>query len=410
MLGNEDENDVPIPVEAQDTAQVEQCPACAEPVAVGANWCEACGHDLVGDKPFINTDVPNTEVGSAPQLDPESTEPSAPCQACGETDIDAEGYCLSCGYRQPSERNHVGEVVGPVAAATDRGSVRHRNEDAFAIAVAVGGQAVMVVCDGVSSTPGSEEASTSAAAAACESVVHGLNQHEDSPPDASQMEQLLRDAVADAQQAATAAAETVQIAQGGAPSIPLADPPSTTLVCAVVSVDASETDAAVELDVAWVGDSRCYWVTGDNTLPLTTDHEELQALSRWLGADSINPTPDVARHRFPLGAEAKPGWVLVCSDGLWRYLTPSTGMPAHELVAALGHNLARPGHLDESNSESNRASNSESNGVGETARQLVDGLVEFANNRGGHDNITAAITSPAVSLQQPTLQHHEESQ
>ncbi len=378
---------------ADQPTGVDVCPACAEPVTAGANWCEACGHDLVNNQTFIEP-APMPGLAAEPETHqpPESrTVPSAPCQACGETDIDADGYCLSCGYRQPSERNHISEVVGSVAAATDRGSVRHRNEDAYAIAVADAGQAILVVCDGVSSTPGSEEASTSAAKATCRTIVDGLNQHDGDHLGESEMDKLLRAAVADGQQAAAEAAATVGAAFGGA-SLPLADPPSTTLVCAVVSVDErTEGDPAVDLDVAWVGDSRCYWVTADEERLLTSDHEELGALSRWLGADSMQPEPDIVRHRYALGPDARPGLVLVCSDGLWRYLSPSTGMPANELVAAITHNLTGSTHSDESLDENEAG--------GETARSIVESLIEFANNRGGHDNITAAITSPVVSLQ-----------
>lgn len=384
--------DQPVPVESVT------CPACAEPVGVGANWCEACGHDLV-ENPSLPT------VSDTAATDSAST---VACQACGETDVDAEGYCLSCGYRQPSERNHVGDVVGPIAAATDRGSIRHRNEDAFAVAMADHGRAVMVVCDGVSSTPGSEEASTSAAQAACTAVVEGLNNAGIGPVSDEDIEKLLTSAVAEAQKAATAAADVVS-GEGGAAA--LTDPPSTTLVCAVATpVAASDAggDAHLDLHVAWVGDSRCYWVTAAADQLLTTDHEEMGALSRWLGADAIQPEPDIVHHKLPLGSPATDGWVLVCSDGLWRYLTPTTGMTAHELIAAVSHNLSRSATdgEDEPRLPPEPGSTSDDVGLadqpttvdssGDLARRIVDGLVEFANNRGGHDNITAAITFPST--------------
>ncbi len=324
---------------------------------------------------------------------------ASPCQACGETDIDTDGYCLSCGYRQPSERNHVSEIAGPVAAATDRGGIRHRNEDAFAIAMAAGGQAVMVVCDGVSSTPGSEEASTTAAQAACQRVVAGLDAADgavDGADGSSPMTTLLMAAVADAQQAATSAAETIRQSEtqaDGQIAGPLSDPPSTTLVCAVVSVDESGAEPMIDLHVAWVGDSRCYWVTADDEQLLTTDHEEFGALSRWLGADAMQPEPDVVHHRIPMSGAAKGGWVLVCSDGLWRYLTPTTGIPAHELMAALTHNLSRGVEADPDPSVGGPEADEAVLAAGRRAQETVEGLLEFANNRGGHDNITAAITS-----------------
>ena len=87
---------------------------------------------------------------------------------CGGA-VAADGYCATCGARAPSPRDHFVEQPAPwVAAVCDRG-VRHpRNEDAVAVAAdpEPGTRAVLVVCDGVSSSTDSDVASLAAARAA----------------------------------------------------------------------------------------------------------------------------------------------------------------------------------------------------------------------------------------------------
>jgi len=58
-----------------------------------------------------------------------------------------------------------------------------------------------------------------------------------------------------------------------------------------------------------------------------------------------------------------PGILLVCSDGLWNYATTEQEM--HDLVMG--------------------------DGQPETAVEQAERLVSFANDQGGHDNITVAI-------------------
>ena len=84
--------------------------------------------------------------------------------------------------------------------------------------------------------------------------------------------------------------------------------------------------------VAYVGDTRAYWLPDAGPLQLTVDDSaaaeqiaagrpaaeaetapQAHAITRWLGLDA--PTSRRAR-----SARAhEPGWVLVCSDGLWNY-------------------------------------------------------------------------------------------
>lgn len=311
-----------------------ECPNCGEQAPEDAKFCEACGQDL-------------------------NTEPLPACVACGEQEVAEEGYCLSCGHKQPAERDHMAFVSGAAAAVTDRGKRHRHNEDAVAIAEIPDGGAVLVVCDGVSSTSGSAEASLRAASAARDLLVVGLTPNEeDDEHVVADAEELLVRAVEEAQVQASASAEA-QATDGPTDSVtnPAHDggSPSSTFVAVVAKPGAD----GVELVIAWVGDSRAYWV-GDEAQQLTgADHELGGSLVRWLGADTINATPEVVTTMVPTG-----GQVVVCSDGLWRYAAEP-----RELSDLTGR-LVSDGHL----------------GV-----DLAAAMVAFANESGGHDNISVAL-------------------
>lgn len=330
------------------------CDNCGELAPQDATWCEACGHEL-------------------------GVEPKPACVSCGEREVDVdEGYCLSCGYRQPRERDHLVVADGPLVAISDRGRRHHHNEDSVALgsvstaappadhdgagaedhAGADPAAVVLVVCDGVSSTPGSAEASAGAAIAARDHVVAGLT----ADPGAD-LAELLTAAVAEAQAGATAAPE---------PDIaPMSDgPPSSTLVVVVARPSRPRAGAAadghgadgVELTTAWVGDSRAYWVGDDDARRLGgPDHELGGSLVRWLGADSLDPTPDI-----DTATVTEPGHLVVCTDGLWRYADE----PA-ELAEVLRRFTTE----------------------GRAGSGLAEALVDHANELGGHDNITVALWS-----------------
>ena len=88
-----------------------------------------------------------------------------PCPNCGGV-IGADGYCETCGMKAPTERDHYTEQPAMwVAACCDRGIRHHRNEDATAIAAETepGSRAVLVVCDGVSTSIDSDLASLAGA-------------------------------------------------------------------------------------------------------------------------------------------------------------------------------------------------------------------------------------------------------
>ena len=306
-----------------------QCPACAATLPDDDVFCEECGTRL----------QPLSSPASEPAL----------C-LCGAPDdqLDDDGYCLSCGRRcRPAPSDHVEIEISPqLAAVTDRGLRHSRNEDRFALRSA-DDRLVLVVCDGVSHSGNADEA----AALACEGVTRALGEGAS-----------LTDALVQAGQ---------QVAGLGQPGT-AESCPSTTVVAAVA------TAAAVK--IAWVGDSRAYWIGQEDARQLTTDHSWMNAvvssgemtaaeaakspqahgITRWLGADADGDTqPDSVDFAVP-----GPGLLLLCTDGLWNYA------PQPEEMAAL---------LQERSPE------------GVSALQMARRLIQFANSRGGHDNITAAL-------------------
>lgn len=303
------------------------CPACGEAAVSGASWCEACGADLDGPPPL---------------------PPCVDCGAPGEGIVG--GYCSSCGVRQPGEHDHAVTDLGWLAAVTDKGARRAANEDAFAI-VEAAGAAVLVVCDGVGSTDSPAAAARAGATAAAESLAERLAAG-DSPTTID-----MNEAAMAAQRAVVATAEST-------PASPGQLPPSATFVAAVAR--AKGETAGVSGLVGWLGDSRAYWI-GADALRLTqdhvwdgpADHEENGSITRWLGSDAADVTPST----IDFDTEGD-GLLVVCSDGLWRYLDDPADM------AATVNRLRTEAP---------------------STAALAKALVDFANERGGHDNITVAI-------------------
>lgn len=303
------------------------CPACGEATIDGARFCEACGHELA-------------EVAAASEV-----TGLPPCVSCGAagTEIDG-GYCLVCGHRQPGPRDHFEIDLGWVAGVTDRGRRHRHNEDAVALATHPGGSAVAVVCDGVSTTESPEAASEAAADAALAVLLAAVD--DSGGPD--DLERAMREAVRAAQDAVAA----IPFGEGADGS------PSSTIVAAVTS----PTPSGTAVVVGWLGDSRAYWLGGPGQR-LTTDHNVGNGgvLTRWLGRDAPDATPDLVRVDI-----AGPGTVLLCSDGLWQHAATPAELAALE---AFAHER-----------------------LADRARALVD----FANGAGGQDNITVALIDPGA--------------
>ena len=183
------------------------------------------------------------------------------------------------------------------------------------------------------------------------------------------------------------------------------NPASCTFVAAVLR--------GPRLVAGWVGDSRAYWLpdTGDALL-LTVDDSfaaeqiaqgvartvaengpQAHAITRWLGVDAPDHTP----RTVSLDLDG-PGWVLVCSDGLWNYCSEPGDLAA--LVSATARSQ------------------------GHEPLRLARALVDWANDQGGQDNITVALarvdptrqdattptTQPTAAAASQSTAHREEVQ
>lgn len=261
-----------------------------------------------------------------------------------------------------------------VGGVCDKGIVHAGNEDAMALAATSDGRLViLVVCDGVTSAPQSDRAALAASRAACELLT--------SVPAPSSADTSTAAAVSywtDALQRAADVANDAAVGVAHTLGDPV-EPPSCTFVAAVMS--------GALITTAWCGDSRSYWLpdTGE-ARQLSVDHSlgtemlaagktraEAEAdstfhtITRWLGADSFDHRPEFASQSID-----GPGWLLVCSDGLWNYASV-----IDEMVTVFNGLLAT---------------------VGTDPVPLASALVDWANAAGGHDNITAALARCDPSL------------
>jgi PPM family protein phosphatase len=300
-------------------------PDCGEPVAEGDRFCEVCGQELLPSVPDLD--------GAA---DGRKADPTR-------------------GVRRA--RDHVEMWYPRVAGVSDRGLQRARNEDAIAVLRLDEKDAtVLVVCDGVSTSHQAHVASQVAADTTLASLVTSLEEGQDD------LEEAMRAAVVRAQTAVAA----IPYRPGAK------DPPSSTLVAAVIRGDAAT--------VGWVGDSRAYLVCPSGTWQLSRDDtwvadqvaqgllSEADAagdpnghvLTRWLGEDwRDTQAASVLSFRVE-----EPGHIVLCSDGLWNYLPTESAMG--EAIAELAET---------------------------TPLGLAAQLTELAREAGGHDNITVAVAA-----------------
>lgn len=262
----------------------------------------------------------------------------------------SDGFCDQCGEAAKNERDHWSEQPLPwVGGVCDRGIRHTKNEDAMALA-ATDSFAVLVVCDGVSTAPNSDVASLAAARAARD-LLH-----------------VRRGTMAEAGAAANEAI-IAAVSHLGTSS----EPPSCTFVAA--TVERSVNGGAV-IECGWVGDSRGYWFPDagepvqlsiddswmQEMLAIGSDPAEIErsphahAITRWLGPDSENTEPRTASLHV-----TEPGWLLLCSDGVWNYAPQTTDLRHH----------VPTGPAD--------------------PVQVAEQLVAWANECGGQDNITAAL-------------------
>ncbi len=385
----------PMPDPTSDTVpEVAVCSDCSAPVAVDDGFCESCGamlrHDAVSAAADVGADVgaDASAAGTADVARPRPGAISQPCVLCAGEVLD-DGFCGICGAKAATKRDHWTEQPSDdLAGVCDKGISHARNEDAMALAVGGSaaqfsdGRRIIVVCDGVTTAPESDQASLAASIAAANSllVVPAPPAGVGGPAAAITYwtEQLRVACVA-------ANAEAVAVARAlGNPK----EPPCCTFVAAVAIADPAPDPDSVDgppstlIAVAWCGDSRAYWFGDDgDARQLGLDHslgtEMIQAgatvaqaeadptshtITRWLGADSFNPTPETLTL-----APTSPGWLMVCSDGMWNYASKPEALGLVMLRAAAD--------------------------LGEAASPLsiCEAMAGWANEQGGHDNITVAL-------------------
>ncbi len=352
------------------------CPNCGVPVGAEESFCEACGTKVNPDAPSHSAEGSETPVGFSSHTLPThklhnnnsaALPPQAPvqCDECGGH-LDEQRYCTTCGTRAPKARDHFVQAPADwVAGCCDRG-VRHpENEDAMALAAqsTPASAATLVVCDGVSSSVGSDVASLAAARTACDLLA-------ESRPQGLGTAESLASAMGNAMTKAVAAANEAVVSGAGSDGVASA---SCTFAAAMI--------ADRLLVFGNLGDSRVYWVPDEApALLLTTDDSIAQVriaagveraeaesgpgshtITRWLGADATDIVPRTGALELSYA-----GWVLVCSDGLWNYASDP-----RELGELLQSFVGEEGHAN--------------------PLALARRLVEWANDQGGRDNITVAL-------------------
>ena len=365
------------------------CPHCGEHVEPGASFCEACGKplDAAGgaDGPTTPTGAPAEpgpmdDLGSGPisasvQL-PRTVEmpppPPRTCLSCGGV-VGPDDYCQSCGVKALSERDHYREQPASwVAGVCDKGIRHSRNEDAMALLASEqpGERAVLVVLDGVSNTDDSQAGSFAGAKAALEVLRTPL-------PRGMGTAEGRKAAVTKVFAVSAARANEAVV---GATVEGTSKPASATYVVAVLEGDT--------VSYANIGDSRAYWLPDAGAgVQLTVDDSAAQeqmaagalraeaesspmahAITRWLGRDAPDLAPRIGERRLDA-----PGWLMVCSDGLWNYASEPDALTAR--IRAVG--TTEPA-------------------------ALALALVGFANAQGGQDNITVTLARVEAAGQNAT--------
>ncbi len=323
------------------------CPQCQAPVVPENNFCEDCGARL--KEPDALTAADRIEA----------------CESCGAGPdaIDADGYCSRCGFqRRHPERDHIELAISArIAGVSDRGMKHYRNEDFFAASddtdLLFG-----VVCDGVSNSQNADAASAAAAPATRDAFLAAWKNGAESDPE-------------DALKKAIVGAHAAVLSAGQNDALPT-DPPEATIIAAAIFGEAAHREAVI----GWLGDSRAYFIAPTEAKQLSKDHSWLveivesgkltyaQAI-RSRGAHSITRTlggvptgeggerdePSILRCPLP-----GPGWIILCSDGLWNYATELddfADLVRHHATTGSPLNLSRE-------------------------------LVNWAREKGGKDNIT----------------------
>lgn len=251
---------------------------------------------------------------------------------------------------------------GDVACASHIGLRHETNQDAAALGIdGSGHHIVLVVADGVSSTEGAEECARVASHTARDYLAATMDQGLPINDD---------DTVTLFERTFQKAHEAVVSGSG-----PIG---ACTLAAAVATHD--------RIVVGNIGDTRTYWFPDDGDpvrlsiddsmaqaqMDLGLSREEAErgmgahAITKWIGASATDVAPRVMAYQ-----PQQSGWLLVCSDGLWNHV-PDAGD-----FARLMADPVSKAHTDDHGHASPAG--------------VADGLIAYANNCGGHDNITVAL-------------------
>jgi serine/threonine protein phosphatase PrpC len=274
----------------------------------------------------------------------------------GQSKPDEDGYCQVCGVRCVPERDAGGKHVEVsvdkwLAVISDIGRRHPSNEDAGVVARGPGESVILIVADGVTTSFNSASASKAAVEAALSVVL--------STPGEAALTDVIRSAVGAANQAVLALPFVSSDEDG----------PETTIVVALCR--------GGRVAVGWAGDSRAYLVGVDTTEILTVDDSWVEEVVRRGEMLREQAEGDKRAHYVTqvLGMRdqqldvhaverALPDndILLLCSDGLWNY-------------------FERDGELADTVRQQNSSD----------ALSLCRWLVDVANERGGHDNVTVAV-------------------
>lgn len=332
-----------------------KCPNCNTEAEEEARFCEECGTDLV---------MAAAQPGQVQAINPDC------CPSCGAGPgfVDADGFCTVCGtMRVRPARDHIETVINSgFAGVTDVGLKHSQNEDYMGMVSGKHGAAI-IVCDGTSRSQKPEVGSKAAVDAAL-----------------AYLENLLKEEIADPIAAAKAA---IVAAQEAIVKVPfekgatdqrgdLLPPAQATIVLAIVQ--------GKRITLSWVGDSRAYWYGDTGATQVSVDDSWLNwvvsqgqmtreealkskyahAIVESLGANSDGTNPGVEPAVRTLNV-SESGILLLVSDGFWNYADTeqATGDQVRKIL---------------------KATNGKPN-----ALTLCSGLVNFARESGGHDNITA---------------------
>ncbi len=339
------------------------CPGCGMQVAGHDQFCEGCGLPLMPvDEPPAPQASPSTAITQRLPTTGESM--AAHCEDCGGA-IGPDGYCETCGTRARPARDHLEDsAAGWLAGVCDRGVRHERNEDALALGIDPLDRGIIVICDGVSTSDGSDVGSLAGARAARDLLVAEPTAGQGT---AESRSKAVAASLVDATIAANAAVVNSTSEDSG-------NAASCTIVAAVVSPG--------EVHYAHLGDSRLYWFGDDGDLRILTADDSVaqarialgvareeaetgpnaHAITRWLGRDSEDIIPHTGTLQLTAG-----GWVLGCSDGLWNYASDPPALWA-QFVAARG-----------------------AEGDDADPLEVCKTLVAWANQQGGRDNITVAL-------------------